>query len=332
MGDTLKRITSRAAALTLACTAVAMFASSLLAQAGPGVYDACAPGKQEIRAASLPGTVDEERCPVEGRVIVDGGLGAVVPEPGMSVTAEAASPGGGQHLTVTNPRGDGLFIEGVGNERRSEAPLETSSRSSSPGACSDSFYDSWGYKLYNYDRWYVNMSSIPDYMSKARAVAARRRGGSNIFEVKDSCGIRDRVKGELRYEGGIRRSVNIRSDLTCASNDYKSVVGFGDLPSGYTAATCIWSWVREGPNRVAHSDIRVNKADHRWTARVTSGCRGRFDLESSMIHERVHTFGLGEASESRHGNLTISDDSNGKCQTSERSLGRGDARGLNSKY
>lgn len=323
-------MTSIAAALALACTAVAMFAGSLLAQTG--VYDACEPGKQKIRAGALPKVVDEDRCPVEGRVIVDGGIGAVVPEPGMAVTAEGTSPEGGQHLTVTNPPGDGLFIEGVGKEARSEEPPQISSRASGPSACSDSFYDSWDRKLYNYNRWYVNTRSIPDYLSKARAVAAIKRGGANIYKVQDSCGIPDRVKGELRYEGGTKRPVNIRDDLTCTSNDYKSVVGFGDLPSGYTASVCIWSWIQDGPNRVAHSDIRLNKYDHAWTTRVTSGCRGRFDVESSVTHERGHTFGLGEASESSHGNLTMSSESNGPCQSSERSLGRGDARGLNSKY
>ena len=117
----MKRITSIAAALVLACIAVAMFAGSLVAQTGPGVYEACAPEKQKIRAGALPEVIDEDRCPVEGRVIVDGGIGAVVPEPGMAVSAEATSPEGDQHLTVSNPRGDELSLEGVGQEPRSTA-------------------------------------------------------------------------------------------------------------------------------------------------------------------------------------------------------------------
>jgi hypothetical protein len=332
MGGTLKRITSIAAALALACVAVAMFAGSLVAQTGPGVYGACAPEKQKIRAGALPEVVDEERCPVDGRVIVEGGIGAVVPEPGMAVTAVGTSLEGDQYLTVSNPRGDEISLDGAGRESGSEASPEITTRASGPGACRDPYFNSWGYKLYNFNRWYVNTRSIPDYMSKVRAVAAMKRGGVNIYKVQDGCGIRDRVKGELRYRGGIKRSVNIRNDLTCTSNDFKSVVGFGDLPSGYTATACLWAWVQDGPNRVAHSDIRLNKVDHAWTARVTGGCRGRFDVESSMTHERGHTFGLGEASEGSHGNLTMSNDSNGPCQTSERSLGWGDARGLNSKY
>jgi hypothetical protein len=333
MGGTLKRITSIAAALALACVAVAMFAGSLVAQTGPGVYEACAPEKQKIRAGALPEVVEEDRCPVEGRVIVDGGIGAVVPEPGMAISADATSPDGHQHLVVSNPRGDEISIDSVGAEPSSDASSDLATRAAGPSPCQDGYYDSRGYKVYNYNRWYANVGSIPDNISKVRAVAAMKRGGVNIFKVHDSCGIPDRVKGELRYQGGARRSVDIDADGTCNPNDGKSVIGFGDLPSQTLAMVCVAYWPVEGAaDRVASSDIRLNKKDHSWTARVTSSCRGRQDIESSVTHERGHTFGLGEAPEGSHGNLTMSNETNGDCQTSERSLGRGDARGLNSKY
>ena len=328
----MKRVASIAAALALACTAVAMFAGSLLAQADGAVYDACSREEQEIRASALPEVVDEERCPVAGRVIVDGGIGAVVPEPGMVVTADAESPDGGQHLVVSNPRGDRLVLDDVGRETGSEEAPELTTQAARGGPCQDSFYSSRDVKLYDYSRWYVNTKSIPSNLRKSGAVGAMKRGGSNVSNVRDACGIRDRVKGRLIYEGGISRSVDIRSNASCTSNDYKSVVGFGDLPSGYTAFNCLWSWIQDGPNRMAHTDIRLNKADHGWTTRVTARCKGRYDVESSMTHERGHTFGLGEAPEGSHGSLTMSEDSNGPCQTSERSLGRGDAIGLNNKY
>lgn len=330
----MKRISSIAAALALACTAVAMFAGSLLAQAGPGVYEACAPGKQEIRAGALPEVVDEDRCPVEGRVIVDGGIGAVVPEPGMAISADATSVEGHQHLVVSNPRGDEISIDSVGAEPSSDASTaDLATRAAGPSPCQDGYYNSRGYKVYNYNRWYANVGSIPDNLSKAGAVAAMKRGGANVYRVQDSCGMPDRVKGVLRYQGGTRRSVDVNSNATCNANDGKSVIGFGDLPDGVVAYACVAYWVENNaPDRVASSDIRLNKFDYSWTTRVRSSCRGRYDVESSVTHERGHTFGLGEASEGSHGNLTMSEASNGSCQTSERSLGRGDARGFNSKY
>ena len=330
----MRRVVSIAAALALACTAVAIFAGSLLAQADGRLYDACSRDKEKIRAGALPGVLDEERCPVAGRVIVDGGVGAVVPGPGMAVTAEADTPGGDQHLVVSNPRGDEIVLNGVGEETATEgsALSRPQSRASGPSACRDSYYTNRDSKLYDYNRWYVNAPSIPSYLSGVHVVGAMQRGGLNIYGVRDSCGFADGVRGRLIYVGGTTRSVNIRSNATCTSNDFRSVVGFGDLPSGYTAFNCVWTWVQDGPNRVAHSDIRLNKFDLSWTTGVTGSCRGRYDIESTMTHERGHTFGLGEASEGSHGNLTMSQDSNGPCQISERSLGRGDALGLNRKY
>ncbi len=308
-----------------------MSAASLTAQT-ESVYDACERVKAEISARDLPDVFDEDRCPVAGRVIVDGNLGAVVPQAGMAVTAEAASPEGDQHLTVVNPPGDEIRIEGAGQNDRAGASPSIASRASGPGACSDPYYSNRDSKLYNYNRWYVNGRSIPGYLSGIRAVIAMKRGAANISGVRDACGFGDGVAGRMVYQGNTRTSVDMRTNATCTSNDKKSVVGFGDLPSGFTAFACVWSWIQDGPNRVAQSDIRLNKSDHAWTTKLRRGCRGRYDIESSMTHERGHTFGLGEASESSHGNLTMSSKSNGTCQISERTLGRGDAIGLNNKY
>jgi hypothetical protein len=257
----------------------------------------------------------------------------MVPEPGMTITADATSAGRHQHLTVSNPRGDEISLQSVGQEPGSEVPSNLQTRASGPSPCRDGYYSSRGYKVYNYNRWYANVGTIPDNLSKSGAVAAMKRGGANIFKVQDSCGFPDRVKGELRYQGGSSRSADINSNGSCNANDGKSVIGFGDLPDGTLAYACVASWiVKNAPDRVASSDIRLNKEDYAWITRTRGSCSERYDVESSVTHERGHTFGLGEASEGSHGKLTMSEDSNGACQTSERSLGRGDARGLNSKY
>lgn len=159
-----------------------------------------------------------------------------------------------------------------------------------------------------------------------------KRAGTNVSAVQDACGVPDGVPAVLRYVGMTRESVNMGTDGGCKANDLKSVVGFGDLPSYRTGNTCVWSWIQDGPDRINSSDVRLNKFDYAWTARVTRSCRGRHDVESTMTHERGHTFGLGDVSESSHANLTISPASNGSCQISERTLGKGDAIGLNRKY
>jgi len=51
-----------------------------------------------------------------------------------------------------------------------------------------------------------------------------------------------------------------------------------------------------------------------------------------MTHERGHTFGLGDLSESNHGALTMSGEIEGPCKMGVRTLGKGDIKGLENKY
>ncbi|HJQ29249.1 MAG TPA: hypothetical protein VJ827_07890 [Rubrobacter sp.] len=328
----MKRLNTFVAASVLAVIAVGMFAGSLIAQTTPGVYAACGPDRREIQVSDLPDVVDQDRCPVGGREIVDGGVSVIVPEPGESVFAEAMSPRGSEHLVVSNPRGDKLVLGDAGSESGAEEPGTFSTQSSGPGACSDAYRNPWNSRLYNYLRYYFNRRSTPSYLADVGAARAIQKAGNNVSGVKDGCGVPDRVPATLKYRGVTRTSVDMDAGGTCRANDHKSVVGFGDLPRGYMGNTCVWAWIEDGDDRINSADVRINKADYRWTARVTRSCRGKHDVESTMTHERGHTFGLGDVPESSHPNLTMSSRINGACQTSERSLGKGDAVGLNGKY
>lgn len=331
-GEIVKRLSTFVAAAVLAIIAVGIFAGSLIAQTSPGVYAACGPDRREIQASDLPDVVDQDRCPVGGREIVDGGVSVVVPEPGESVFAEAMSPQGSEHLVVSNPKGDKLVLGDAGSESGAQETGTFSTQSSGRGACSDAYRNPWNSRLYNYLRYYFNRRSTPSSLADVGAARAIEKAGNNVSRVRDSCGVGDRVPAVLKYRGVTRTSVDMDAGGTCRANDHKSVVGFGDLPRGQTGNTCVWAWIEDGADRINSADVRMNKADYRWTTRVTRSCRGRFDVESTMTHERGHTFGLGDVPESSHPNLTMSSRSNGACQTAERSLGKGDAIGLNGKY
>ncbi len=321
-----------AAAFALAVVAVGILAGTPMAQTGSRFYEGCEPNRGRIEAAVLPEVVDQDRCPVAGRAIVDHGAGTMIPAPGESVFAEAISPQGNQQLVVINPPGDRLLLEEVGAEGWEQGSGSLATRAGGPSACRDSRYNSWGMRLNNYIRWSFNRNTTPSRLSEFGALRAMKRAGDNVSGVQDTCGVPDRVPAVLKYVGATNRSVNMGTDGICKANDHSSVVGFGDLPARYTGKTCVWAWIQDGPDRINSSDVRLNKTDYRWTVRVTRACRGRQDIESTMIHERGHTFGLGDVPESSHANLTMSSETNGPCQTSERTLGRGDAVGLNRKY
>jgi hypothetical protein len=107
-----------------------------------------------------------------------------------------------------------------------------------------------------------------------------------------------------------------------------NVVGFGKLPAGILAVTCI----RYGSNnRIIEADVRINtKFD--WV--LTAGACHFWQelLEPTMTHEIGHMFGLGHVGERKHGRLTMSTTSDGPCNDAESTLGLGDVRGLRHLY
>jgi hypothetical protein len=347
LGGTLKRMTSIAAALALACTAVAMFAGSLIAQTGQQVYAACAPGKAEIRASALPGKVAPGRCPVEGRAFVDTAVSAVAPPPGTGIYAENLTTEGAQELLLFRAKDGTLTVEYAGDDVEGEQASaqdvssasgreETVARASSgrsSGECADDAYEGWGWRVSHYMRWKFNARSTPSELARSGASKAIRRGGRNVYDTVNRCGMGDKVPSTLIFKGTTSRSVDISTGARCLSSDGESVVGFGTLPSGSLGMTCTSYVPQDGWDKPTASDIRVNKARYRWTTRPQArSCRGSYDLESTITHERGHTFGLGHVSETYHRNLTMSPDTNGPCQSSERTLGRGDVLGLWNKF
>lgn len=346
-----------AAALVLALVLAGSFVGVLGAQEETTrsqkarIFSSCSPDKDRISAAKLPRspqdpsgtrTVGLGRCPINGRPIVDaGGVGTVLPSPGEGMHAEIYSPEDSQELSVTN-NGDGtVVLSQVGDDTarsgEQEKALESrvASRAASNG-CGDSAHNpnpaNTGRRLYRDIRYYFNARSTPSNVSKVRARDAIVAGSAGIAQVRNPCGVRDRVPRKMVYSGPTSTSVDISSNNICLSMDRMSVIGFGDLPANSTATECQRYTVRDGQDEVLQSDVRLNKADYGWTARVTRSCVGRYDIQSTVTHERGHSFGMNHVDEGAHGGQTMSPISEGPCQMSERSLGRGDARGLNQKY
>ncbi len=325
--------------LILLSAAIALFAIALAtttrtpaAQTSEGTYEACRSGEETISAPALPETIELGRCPVGERVIRDNGIGTVLPAPGQSIYVEAYTTTGSQELEVTRYEDGTLELEHVGDETEAAQREPEFGVEGGPAPCADDHYNNLDRKVYADLKWYFNPRTIPGELSRKGAKRAIQRGTANVTGVHDSCGIPDRVPYRMVYQGATRARAQLDAGGNCSGNDTDTVVSFGTLPQSAMAVTCTITH-DEGSHddRVKWSDIKLNKAHFNWTTRSRS-CKGRYDVESTITHERGHTFGLAHVSESDHGNLTMSDRSNGPCQSSERSLGRGDARGLNNKY
>jgi hypothetical protein len=323
----MRRLLASGLALALAVLAVTTIARTPEAQTADRVLEACAPEKQAIDARDLPAAVvTPERCPVAGREIEDGEVGSIVPFPGESVHAEVLTTTGAEELEVGRREDGTIELAFVGED--SEAAGEDFTKADSPGECSDPEYTLGERRLASALRYRFNRSTTPSGLRPGDAADAIRRGGTRVANTESNCRMGDRVPVGLVYEGKTGQGTNI-GGLSCGDNDGNSVVAFGDLPGGVLAATC--NWGRHG-STVA-SDIKINKQGVRWTTSPRSeSCQGMWDLEGVMTHERGHTFGMGHVPETGHGNLTMSTNVNGQCQIAERSLGRGDVRGLGAKY
>ena len=207
----------------------------------------------------------------------------------------------------------------------------------SPGECSDRAYTNRDWKVKGDPVWYFNPRTIPDELSRKSALRAIRNGTANILNMRNNCGRGNVIPGyvSLAYEGSTRDVAGIAANGDCAF-DRTTVVSFGKLPRTALAVTCSYYSTEPGRwERLHWSDIKINKTNFNWTTRPEArSCRGKkkYDLASTVTHERGHTFGLGDVSESSHAKLTMSDHSNGPCQSSERSLGLGDWKGLRGKY
>jgi hypothetical protein len=319
------------AAFALAALAVGTTSRTPAAQTSGETYEACRPGEDAISAPDLPETVRLERCPVGERVIRDNGVGTVLPAPGQGVHVDALTVTGHQELEVTRYRDGTVELEHVGDDTEAVRGEQEVGTAGGPGECSDGARNDLSRAVKGQLLWYFNPRTTPDELSRKGAVRAIRNGTANILNMRNNCGrgnvVPDRVS--MTYEGSTRAHAQVGG----CENDRKTVVSFGRLPRKTLAVTCtIWS-VEPDYDRVHWSDIMINKTNFNWTTRPDArSCKGKYDLASTVTHERGHTFGLGHVSESSHGKLTMSDRSNGPCQSSERSLGLGDWKGLCGKY
>jgi hypothetical protein len=311
-------------------------AAPLRAEPAPEPYAACSPDKEVIRASELPDVVDQDRCPVAGRHIVDaGGLGATLPPAGMAVIVDAITTTGGQELTVTNNPGDTFEVSGAGEEHGANSDDiggQSLDAEATGQGCGVNDYNLLPYKVYGDYAWSFRAETTPADLTVTDAENHMIFATDNIVNVDNPCGTADGVEATHTYNGQITIPADIVNQ-ECSGNDGVSVSEFGNLPDGVLGTTCTYVWTDVTPQEVDASDMRLNSDDYRWTVTPNdASCTRKWDVQGVTTHERGHTYGMGHVPENTAGSQTMSRFHNGACQAAERSLGRGNSKGLNQRY
>ncbi len=197
---------------------------------------------------------------------------------------------------------------------------------SSPAPCSDSKYNLIGPKWKSTLRWSYKSSTTPAGLTTAAVVQVLKRAFNNITNENNDCGRTDKVSATWSYLGTTSNGLGVTKAGACGSSDGHNTIGFGALPAGYLALTC----VRSLGTSITEIDIRLATSGQ-W-ALAAAGCFNQYMLEPVVTHEIGHAYGLDHVGEINHGRLTMSTFIDGTCENQESTLGLGDMKGLEALY
>ncbi|MGN8050368.1 matrixin family metalloprotease [Curtobacterium sp. 22159] len=281
-----------------------------------------------------------------GTVVLPDGRHVAVPPVGTTVTAMPAAASGATDpgdVSVTNTGRTGVAVlvddhwagapAAVQHERaalqrrtRSDAAgsgatagrASATAAASAPSSCSSRAYTKLGFRWTGPVAW----SYDPDgqKVSGAAAIAA----GANTWTGSISaCGRTVASSAVAQYRGTLKQAPGVTATGGCGTSSGSNVSGWGALPSGTLAVTCVWS----------RSGVAV-EVDQRYSTSVTwsvaSTCSGaRFDLRGVATHEWGHAFGLGHTAQNTG---LVMKPASTTCETGQRTLGLGDLMGIDALY
>lgn len=238
-------------------------------------------------------------------------------------------------VAVSNPGAGNIYVTDLstGSERSGGgSPTDATRACDSPGSCASDAYRLDGFRWNKPLRWWWNTKYMPAGAGLTREVVenALWSAANGIAIARNGCNRADHVSAEHQYLGRVSLAEYLDGEAACQQVDGKNVVSFASLPEDTLGLSCTYS--EPGPDNIAdETDIFLRSAE-RWHS-VGSGyaCDDAYNIEAIATHEFGHSFGLGHVSECHHPELTMSTRT-AKCDSSERTLGWGDLRGLEALY
>jgi hypothetical protein len=270
----------------------------------------------------------------DGRTVVIPGAGTTLTVAPVTV-AGSADPG---DVVVSNTGSAGVAVQTDGSwsgspvavtreraalQRRvlgaSVAGPQAVSGQATAASCGSTAYSLTGHHWNGTVDWRYNPTN-----AKASNVSALRAGAAAWTGSITTCGRTVTSSASQQYLGTARQAPALTDQGGCGASNGYSVVGWGALPAGTLGVTCIWS--RSGGVAV--------ETDQRYSTRYLWGsvatCSGnRFDFRGVATHEWGHVYGLGHVAQ---GTGQVMKASASTCETAQRTLGAGDARGIAALY
>ena len=281
-------------------------------------------------------------CGLVGRLVrAADGTALPVQPPGTSVTLDAVSTDGARSYTIGTDE-DGRIRTTADDEAVRFPDLP------GPTACERETYTLRDFRWHRPWIFRTKRGTTLNAGSQAAFDAAAIRSINTIVRGRNTCGMRGATGALGAFAGHTDRPGNFEyadGQTTCGTPDRHNVIDSGDLPGGSFEATlawtCTWAQTRHGVTRAVEGDIRFNDTDYRWTYDPDSpSCdptppadaqRWLYDVESVLVHEMGHVYGLVNLSELEDINLTMFPGIR-RCSGHMRSLGRGDVLGLRALY
>ncbi|PPK70835.1 peptidase M10A [Actinokineospora auranticolor] len=190
-------------------------------------------------------------------------------------------------------------------------------------ACTDGTYALKSWKVGTLT-WLYNGAGVPAGISST-ALSTITASTNSVASAQNRCGLAPLTGSTYKYGGTTTLKPQVNSNGTCGGNDGKSVTGWGALPAKVLAYTCTYYNAR---GVVVSSDTLIDNVAYTWFTTLPANCSGaKYDLQTTLTHERLHTAGLGHVDQVKNAAQTMTPAS-APCDTSRRLLGAGDYAGL----
>jgi hypothetical protein len=358
------------AVTTLALVGASLGLGVSEATAAPAEGAACATKSSTQTLAAVAEGINATSCQAVGDYVeIDSSNSSYIPQAGEGTAVTAAmadgsgvtievmtSTAGDVSLSVFGPS-DSAVVKKAGAAREaaskkgrrwqgsSERPINVNSGAQKSSAatgqsiaaavtrCSSSTYSALKGKWHRNPTIVVNtVEGLPSTVKGSAFLQIAKDSMSTWVNVTDACSVADSMtRTATVYSNNYSHSnINGANNACASSSDGFNVLDFGNLTGSVVGLTCSrYVWVLGWQTH--ESDVRLDNSSRSWVT-STSGCTGsKFDVRSVLTHELGHFWGLADQYASSTSQLTMYGYSS-TCSTTQRTLGKGDALGINALY